>query len=70
MCLMDFRLLDVVRLEVDVPDEGLLKGATGTIVHEFFVPDIAYEVEFTDSQGRTMAQLTLFPSQLSLLVRL
>ncbi|CAM3427210.1 DUF4926 domain-containing protein [Pseudomonas floridensis] len=59
---MDFRLLDVVRLEVDVPDEGLLKGTTGTIVHEFFVPDIAHEVEFTDSQGRTTAQLTLLPS--------
>ncbi|MEE4696566.1 DUF4926 domain-containing protein [Pseudomonas alliivorans] len=60
----------MVRLEVDVPDKGLLKRTTGTIVHEFFVPDIAYEVEFTDSQGRTTAQLTLFPSQLSLLVRL
>lgn len=70
MCLMDFRLLDVVRLEVDVPDEGLLKGTTGTIVREFFVPNIAYEVEFTESRGRTTAQLTLFPSQLSLLVRL
>ncbi|WP_244182691.1 DUF4926 domain-containing protein [Pseudomonas floridensis] len=52
----------MVRLEVDVPDEGLLKGTTGTIVHEFFVPDIAHEVEFTDSQGRTTAQLTLLPS--------
>ncbi|WP_073168021.1 DUF4926 domain-containing protein [Pseudomonas asturiensis] len=67
---MDFRLLDVVRLEVNVPDEGLVKGATGAIVYESFVPDIAYEVEFADSKGRTTAQLTLFPSQLSLLVRL
>lgn len=70
MCQMDFRLLDVVRLEVNVPDEGLVKGAMGTIVHEFFVPDIAYEVEFADPQGRTTAQLTLLPSQLSLLARI
>ncbi|WP_277423040.1 DUF4926 domain-containing protein [Pseudomonas viridiflava] len=48
----------------------MVKGAMGTIVHEFFVPDIAYEVEFADSQGRTTAQLTLLPSQLSLLARI
>jgi hypothetical protein len=47
------RLLDVVALLEDKPAEGLVAGQVGTIV-EVHAPD-AFEVEFLDSQGRTVA---------------
>lgn len=60
------KLLDVVRLEVDLPDEGLFKGDTGTVVHEHFGSRSALEIEFCDPEGRTITMLALLPSQLSL----
>ena len=57
-------LYDVVRLMVDLPDEGLSAGAVGAVVHVFEKPSLAYEVEFADEDGRTIAQLPLTPSQI------
>ncbi|WP_231653650.1 DUF4926 domain-containing protein [Pseudomonas californiensis] len=57
---------DVVRLDVDIPEEGLFVGDIGTVVHECIGPRTAYEIEFTDEHGRTVVQLTLLPSQISL----
>ena len=54
-------LLDVVRLTRDLPDVGLRRGERGTVVEVFDTPEEAYEVEFTDSQGRTTAQVALLP---------
>ena len=50
------RLLDVVALLSDVPAHGLLRGQVGTIVE---VLDGGYEVEFSDDEGRTYAELAL-----------
>lgn len=47
------RLLDVVALTEDLPEHGLVRGQVGTVVEEL-VPD-AFEVEFSDDQGRTYA---------------
>jgi hypothetical protein len=58
------RLLDVVALLADVPTHGLLRGQVGTIVE---VLDGAYEVEFSDDEGRTYAELALEPDQLLVL---
>lgn len=63
---MKFSLLDVIRLEVDLPARGLTKGAQGTIVHEFFVPVIAYEVEFPSVEPGELLTVPLLPSQISL----
>jgi len=57
-------LYDVVRLTVDLPDEGLSAGAVGAVVHVFEKPSLAYEVEFTDDDGRTIAQVPLTPAQI------
>ena len=46
------KLLDVVALLGDKPEEGLVAGQVGTVV-EVFAPGV-FEVEFLDSQGRTM----------------
>ncbi|MBV8780873.1 MAG: DUF4926 domain-containing protein [Phycisphaerae bacterium] len=61
----DIRLLDVVALTADLPAKGLLRGQVGTVV-EILSPCV-YEVEFSDDQGRTYAQLALPESQLLVL---
>ncbi|WP_122780794.1 DUF4926 domain-containing protein, partial [Pseudomonas viridiflava] len=55
---MKLTINDVVMLDVDVPEEGLFAGDIGTVVHECVGPGAAYEVEFTDEDGRTLVQLT------------
>lgn len=58
------RLLDVVALLSDVPTHGLLRGQVGTVVE---LLEGAYEVEFSDEEGKTYAELALPPDQLLLL---
>jgi hypothetical protein len=50
-------VLDVVALLVDVPTHGLVRGQVGTVVERF--DDGAYEVEFSDDEGRAYAELAL-----------
>lgn len=57
--------LDVVALTADLPERGLLRGQVGTVV-EALAPGV-FEVEFSDDQGRTYAQLALRDSQLLVL---
>jgi len=58
-------LLDVVALTVDLPEQGLIRGQVGTVV-EILSPEI-FEIEFSDDQGRTYAELPLCESQLLVL---
>jgi len=60
----ELSLYDVVRLSVDLPEDGLQAGAIGTVVEIFDTPQRAYEVEFADDSGTTIAQLALEPGQL------
>ncbi|MGQ0653214.1 MAG: DUF4926 domain-containing protein [Betaproteobacteria bacterium] len=46
-------MLDVVALTEDLPGRGLVRGQVGTVVEE--LPPDAYEVEFSDDEGRTYA---------------
>ena len=48
-----------VRLTVDLPKDALRRGAIGAVVAIFSEPTLAYEVEFVDALGRTLAQVTL-----------
>jgi hypothetical protein len=61
----NIQLLDVVALTTERPDKGLLRGQVGTVV-ELLSPGVL-EVEFSDDQGRTYAQLALPDSQLMVL---
>jgi len=61
----NIRLLDVVALTADMADKGLLRGQVGTVV-EILSPG-AFEVEFSDDQGHSYAQLALRESQLMVL---
>ncbi len=59
-------LLSVVALTVDLPDSNLRRGQVGTVV-DILAGGAAYEVEFSDRQGRTYASLALRPDQIMVL---
>ncbi len=57
--------LDIVAITAYLPGKGLLRGQVGTVV-ETLSPGV-FEVEFSDDQGRTYAQLALHEHQLLVL---
>jgi hypothetical protein len=57
-------LYDVVEVVNGLPDDKLTAGMVGTIVHVFHEPRLAYEVEFSDTDGQTVAMLPLTPDQI------
>ncbi|PWC14598.1 DUF4926 domain-containing protein [Brenneria roseae subsp. roseae] len=59
--MMVYSLFDVIYLKNDLPEEGLKKGMLGTIVHIYNEPSPAYEIEFCDDNGVTLACITLTP---------
>jgi hypothetical protein len=59
-------LLDVVAVLEEMPKEELRAGMRGTVVDIHRSPCLAYEVEFCDDQGRTIALVALLPSQVEL----
>ena len=60
------KLLDVVALTVDLPEHDLWRGQVGT-VGEILAHGDAFDVEFSDSDGRTYASLGLRPDQIMVL---
>jgi hypothetical protein len=63
---MSINLLDVVALTVDLPEYNLSQGQVGTIV-EILASGQAFEVEFSDREGRTYESVGLRPNQLMVL---
>lgn len=59
------KLLDVVALTVELPERALVRGQVGTIVEQ--LDDDAFEVEFSEDDGRTYATVALRPSQFMIL---
>ena len=55
-------LNDLVEPAIDLPEHGLGSGSVGTVVHVFHEPRLAYEVEFTDDDGATVAMVPLTPT--------
>ena len=60
------KLLDVVALTVDLPEYNLWRGQVGTVV-EVLAGGSAFEVEFSDREGRTYESLGLRPDQIMVL---
>ena len=50
--------LDIIVLNRDLRENGLVAGDTGTVVHRY-ADGLAYEVEFLAADGDTIALLTL-----------
>jgi hypothetical protein len=62
---MKMKLLDVVALIQDLPEHGLIQGQVGTVVE--VLPPNAYEIEFSDDQGRTYASVGVSSDKLIVL---
>ncbi len=60
------KLLDVVALTVDLPQYNLWRGQVGTVV-ETLANGAAFEVEFSDRNGRTYESLGLRSEQIMVL---
>ncbi|PZD74034.1 hypothetical protein C1752_01629 [Acaryochloris thomasi RCC1774] len=60
------KLLDVVALTVDLPDYNLWCGQVGTVV-ETLATETAFEVEFSDRDGRTFESIGLRSEQIMVL---
>jgi Domain of unknown function (DUF4926) len=60
------KLLDVVALTVDIPEYNLWRGQVGTVV-ELLAGGAAFEVEFSDRNGRTYESVGLRPEQIMVL---
>ncbi len=56
------KLLDVVALTENLPDQGLRRGEVGTVV-EILAPGV-FEVEFSDDTGEAYAFASLRAEQL------
>ena len=63
---MKFNELESVRTLKDFPDYGVKKGEVGVIIVAFKKPNEAYEVEFSDNNGRPKATLPILPEYLEL----
>lgn len=60
------KLLDVVALMVDLPQYNLWRGQVGTVV-EILASGEAFEVEFSDRNGRTYESVGLRSEQIIVL---
>lgn len=64
-----FADLEVVQSKQTHPAAGgqaaVRAGQVGTVVHVFSKPSPAYEVEFCDADGETLAMLTLTAEQIA-----
>ena len=54
---MQYKLLEIVVLNTDLPEYGLKKGDLGAVV-QIYEPD-GLEVEFVSASGQTQALVTL-----------
>lgn len=61
---MSYSQFDVVTLAVDLLDGNLRRGMKGVVIDVYHQPDEAYEVEFCDDEGKTLALLALTSEQL------
>lgn len=59
---MKAKLLDTVALTDDLPEYNLRRGQVGTVV-EILAGGTAFEVEFSDRDGRTYESVGLRPDQ-------
>jgi hypothetical protein len=60
------KLLDVIALTIDLPEYNLWRGQVGTVV-ELLADSTAFEVEFSDRDGRTYESVGLRPEQIMVL---
>lgn len=62
---MKYKEFDMVRICKDY-NEQIQRGAIGVVVMVYDMPNEAYEVEFVDDEGITIAQCVLLPNELEI----
>ena len=62
----NIQLLDVVALTIDLSEYNLARGQVGTVV-DILADGAAFEVEFSDRQGRTYESVGLRAEQMMVL---
>ena len=60
------KLFDIVALTTDLPEHNLRRGQVGTVV-EVLAGGKAFEVEFSDREGRTFESIGIEPEQMMIL---
>lgn len=60
---MNLGINEIVRLLEDIPSAGICRGSLGVVVAVFSEPEEAYEIEFCDGDGASIAQIALRPAQ-------
>lgn len=60
-----FKQFDVVRLVAGMPEAGLPPGTTAVVLEVSVDPELHYEIEVTDDDGRTIYQASATPDQLA-----
>ena len=59
------KLLDIVALLKEIPENKLLRGQIGTVIECY--SDTEFEIEFSDNNGKTISMLTLSTTDIMLL---
>ena len=62
---LKFNELDTVKTLINFPEKGVAKCELGAIVHVFWEPCEAYEVEFVNEDGSTKAMFAVLPNQIT-----
>ncbi len=62
----EFKQFDIVALTTDLPEHNLRRGQVGTVV-EVLAGGKAFEVAFSDREGRTFESIGLEPDQIMVL---
>lgn len=55
---------DIIGLQVDLPEHGLVKGQKSVVLMTFSEPSTAYEVEFVADDGSTITEMAFRPDQI------
>lgn len=61
---MKYKILDMVLLNKEIHHQASLYGRMGTIVEIYTHPNLAYEIEFCDNNGKTIGIITLSESEM------
>lgn len=66
---MRYHLFDIISVVEDIPKLNVKAGMIGAVIDIYEGSDEAYEVEFCDDEGRTVALGALLPTQITLVER-
>ena len=59
-----FTPFDVVRLVHGIPDAGIAPGTEAVVLEVSDEPELHYEIEVVDDEGRTLYQAAVRPDQI------